>query len=325
MSNTQSMDPQFTDSGNLEGLFEIYHKVKISLNLIIFFIFATITLNANAEVKLPNNKKYPPYPEVWGYDLSEYPAVTGLAGIGSIYRMDDGDIWFIILASYKEIPDPMHKPYEEYKDESYILFKFFNGEKITLTRQEAKELEEKIADKEIKTDPFKQIVNFSDGSKLEEKMNYGGKRCSHMDFWLEFLLKTEKDGAEKRYSILASYPGNIVDIRADEAGCELPGLPFLYQKLHFLAYKLIDLGDDTFLAYSLGSNLIIRFDKNLNTKFIPMSPTVIQSNNYINRNFFVLDFDWLKKWGISNTSETMPFYQSLHDNLLEYLSEKYKQ
>ena len=86
---------------------------KIAAVLIImlyFFVLPVITTAEEIDIK----KKYPPYPDIWGYDLSDYPAVKeGHAAIMSYYT-PDGDIIFSFTAEYSEEP-PHSKENPEFK------------------------------------------------------------------------------------------------------------------------------------------------------------------------------------------------------------------
>jgi hypothetical protein len=73
----------------------IIKKVSYCFMLLLFY---TVSCIAQATIQ----KSLLPYSEVWGYDLSEFPAVKwGLAGVMA-YAMDDGDIWFAVDYSYKK-------------------------------------------------------------------------------------------------------------------------------------------------------------------------------------------------------------------------------
>lgn len=102
----------------------------------------------------------------------------------------------------------------------------------------------------------------------------------------------------------------------------MPGAEFFYQKLYRLR-NIIPLKDDTFIAFSRNSNLIIRFNKNLETQFKPVAPVQIQGD-YIMRNFFVIDYALIENLKKEYPGSPMPFYQYVHDGLLNHLHEKYR-
>ena len=87
----------------------------------------------NFSVMAAAPKTYPPYPDVWGYDLSTLPAMKyGSAGMRA-YLMDDGDVWFLITESYKIRPSM--EDIEEHSNYKYLLIKFFKNEKKTYLKK----------------------------------------------------------------------------------------------------------------------------------------------------------------------------------------------
>jgi hypothetical protein len=101
------------------------------------------------------------------------------------------------------------------------------------------------------------------------------------------------------------------------------GAPFYYERLILLS-DLIDLGDNTFIAYTDGGNLILRFDQNLNTKFKSINPVAAANDNIINRDFFVIDYSMIQQMREKYAAANLPFNQTMHDQLLLYLEDKYK-
>ena len=99
------------------------------------------------------------------------------------------------------------------------------------------------------------------------------------------------------------------------------GSPFYYQKLHLLN-EIIALKDDTFIVFENEGNLILRFDKDLKTKFKPITPVRIR-DNYIMRNFFVIDYSLIENLEKKYQAQSDSFYQNIHDDLLSYFHKKY--
>jgi hypothetical protein len=293
----------------------LYNKSTYKKNLIRLFAFLFTFFICSLAIAEKNAKAYPPYPDVWGYDISEYPAVKWGQSGKQAYRMEDGDIWFIIDYSYK-IKDPLKFPYEYY-DEEYILLKFFSGEQRKINAKERTELFALTKGKDV----YSEIVSFSDGSTLQWKSGLAPRLCSTLDFVRGYFLKTDLAKNEIKYSILAARPQ--VDMISDQATCEEQAGHFLYQKIYPL-YNLIDLGDDTFLAYTGGSNLILRFDRNINTQFKPVTPTIVRSYDFIRRNFFVVEYQLIEEIASKTIKRNVPYYQTIHDELLLYLQKKYK-
>lgn len=162
-------------------------------------LFYTVSCIAQATIQ----KSLLPYSEVWGYDLSEFPAVKwGLAGVMA-YAMDDGDIWFAVDYSYKKT-NPMGF-FSPTTDDQYVLIKVFKGEQTILNAQEREKLFEITEGKKIYSGyPHQKDIMFSDGSKLSVYHGSMTKRCFVPDFMLDYIVKTDAQGKEKNYSILAA-------------------------------------------------------------------------------------------------------------------------
>lgn len=295
-------------------LFNKFIKKSLSYFSIIFLLFI---FSCSPQPK--TNKIYPSYPDVWGYDLSEFPAMKwGLAGVEA-YAMDDGDFWFLIDYSYENI-NPMDSM-APMKNEQYMLIKFFRGEKIKLNAQERNKLFKVTEGKKVSISLLSQKIKFKDGSELEVHDGLCPKLCFVPDFFLDYLIQTDAQGKTKKYSILAASPQ--VKVYLDEGLCEENAAPFLYQKLHTL-HHLIPLKDDTFIAFDSGRSVILRFDKELKTNFTPVTPTVIHYGDYIKRNFFVMDYSLIESLDKKFSDEEVPLYQSIHDALLQHFHKLYK-
>ena len=295
-------------------LFNKFIKKRLSYFSFIFFLFI-FSCSPQSQI----SKIYPPYPDVWGSDLPEFPAMkSGLARIEA-YAMDDGDFWFLVDFSYETT-----KPLEfggSIVNKQYMLIKFFKGEKLKLNIQERNKLFKVTEGKEVPISLFAPPIKFKDGSSLEAHDGLCPKLCFTPDFYVDYLIKTDTQGETKKYSILVASPQ--VDVYPDKGLCEVKGAPFLYQKLHTLHY-LIPLKDDTFIAFDSGKSVILRFDKELKTQFKPVTPTVIHYGNYINRNFFVIDYSLIENLEEKFSDEEVPLYQSIHDALLQHFHKLYK-
>jgi len=262
----------------------------------------------------------PPYPEVWGYDLSHFPAMKYGAALVSAYSMDDGDIWFLISYSYKIKPS-MHFV-EELVDKEYRVIKFFKKEELILSQKELTNFYktiEKHAGEPLNS--YDVQHTFSDKSKLKFDYIPGHPKRFSPDFYQRFFVKTDPDGSQNRYSILAAYPQ--VEICLDGGFGEFESLPFLYQKLHLLG-NAIYLKDDTFIVFENGSNLILRFNKDFQTKFQPITPIRIQGD-YIPRNFFVINYSLIEELEKKYSQKSASLYQNIHDDLLCRFYQEYSE
>lgn len=268
---------------------------------------------ANATEESTAEKKFPPYPDVWGYDLSDIPAIQNGTGWVDAYQMPDGDVWFIIDHSF-EYDKPMQQPFCDKKNQKYVLLKFFTGEKTILDRKQKFEIREMSTQKRrMVYDP----INFSDGSTLKHKSEYADY-CNTPYFTHEYFIKTDNKGNTEKFTFLVATPQiNVVESRAC---CNFKRSPYFYSKLKIMD-TLIELGDDTFLLYNVNSNVIIRLDKNLNTKFAPVNPTVIHEK-IASWNFFIIKYADIAAIEKMVIDENIPYYQVVHDRLLLSLKER---
>ena len=286
----------------------------------VFFLSMLCGVLVNLSVMAGTPKTYPPYPNIWGYDLSILPAMKyGSAGMRA-YLMYDGDIWFLITKSYDITPS--FEDIEKRSNYKYILLKFFKNEKIELSQKKYDQIIN-IIDKQKSR--LKSIydteINFSDGSKLQFVPNYTAAKCFFPDFYNQFLLKTDPKGDQRKISILGAHPS--VKMIKDGRPSDRAPAPFFYQKLYLLS-NIVPLKDDTFLLFEEDGSLILRLNKNLETKFKPITPVRIQ-DNYIMRNFFVIDYSVIEALEKEYPGNSIPFYQNIHDGLLSYFHKKYNQ
>ena len=282
----------------------------------LFSLLFALLINLSVMAATP--KAYPPYPDIWGYDLSNFPAIKWQSASVEGYPMDNGDIWFLITYSYDT------KFLADFSDDEsnfkYMLIKFFKGEQIELSEKGRENFFKIINKQKLFSKPsYNQEFIFSDNSKLKFSPNHSSSKCFSPDFYDQYFLKTDSKGQEKRFSILEA--ASQVTILFDGGLGERCGAPFYYQKLRTLSV-IIPLKDDTFIVFDNGSNLILRFNKNFETKFKPVTSVKIQGN-YIMRNFFVIDYSVIENLEKEYPGNCIPFYQNIHDGLLSYFHKKY--
>ena len=284
-----------------------------ALSLFLGLIFSWLTY----AIELPTQKIFPPYPSVWGYDISDFPAIRDGDGGSNAYRMADGDIWFLITY-YHQYKEPMQGIIGRYTDEKFILLKFFKGERVELNLKQRNEFLERAAQWELPQ--LDSIVSFSDGVTLRVNFFPSGRLCRVPMFLRSYCIAKDSAHTEKQYSMLWVSPH--VEIFSDNSYCEVQGAPFFYQRLNPFDL-LIDLGDDSFIAYSNGSPLMLRFDKNLHTPFKAVHPVTATNSNILSRNFFVIDYSLVEKIRDEYLRKEVPFNQTVHDELLLYLKKRY--
>lgn len=265
-------------------------------------------------------KKYPPYPEVWGYDLSEYQAVRDNDTLIDVYKMGNGDIWFKFRSEVKRklLKNGMTKIVEA----KYTLLKFFAQERIELSEQAIEKLiaanqgiEIGHVWKEYKT------VTFNDGTSFLKEEKFGGRLCKFDNVRQIFLIKQDKGGKEiGKFSILAARP-KIEEIEdSSSPDCEVTALKSpIYKQLYFLNGRFIKLEDDTFILFKDTLNLIVRFDKNLNTQFKPQVNYKTRNGKQLTTNLFVIPYSVIEAFEDQAFDEhSSSIAQSLQDKLIDY-------
>lgn len=277
-----------------------YIKPLIS---IFFFAFSLISFSLEA------SEHYgPSYPDIWGYDLSDTPAFkSGQAGIEA-YAMDDGDIWFLINSALTT-------------KKTYLLIKFFKGEKLEFSEKNKNKIFDFI-DKQHAFLPSldNQGITFSNGSNLSLHYRSTPKACYIPTFDYGWLLKISNNNIQDTYIILS--PLSQVEMHPDQALCEAKGAPFFYEKLSMVT-NIIPLKDETFIAFSNQSGLILRFNKDLKSEFKPASFLKISDKNYIPFNFYVINYSVVDQLKNQFSQLPVPLYQSIHDALLLHLHNAY--
>lgn len=254
---------------------------------VILFLIAFVTSSFAEE-----QKKYPPYPDVWGYEFQ----TDGTSSSFDVAKMENGD--FMIAYTKKR------EGKEKYK-EAWVLF--FDGKNEDFKAGEYDKFLRKIVKekREIKLPPITNVT-FSDGSILEVN-SMGGSRCA--DPFDMFLRKKNKDGkviSEKMLLYFFNKPVKKEINQMCERNWQYKG-EYYFEKVGNLWVKFVSLEDDTFLMLTSSpeSVVIIRFDKDFNTK-----------SDLMNRKIFLID---RKSFNEIRNKLTEKNDQTVNDALSNYL------
>jgi hypothetical protein len=218
---------------------------KGSIVVLLLLIF-TVSL-ASAE-----EKKYPPYPDVWDWQIPNADRVTGLVRVRAVYAMDNGDV---MVAYENDSRDKVIK---------YVTF----FEKIVVNNPKA-------VYKENYTGDAKSRIPFRNGfflSKIGGGMRSGG--CYNaLGFHIAIYDKTEtKNLDDKRLLYVFDRPKYY---ETHHPHC-MDG-PSFYYRVDAVSAEFLPLKDGTFLLVA-DDGYIIRFDENFQTK-----------SKLINNKFFWMD------------------------------------
>lgn len=238
--------------------------------IVIFLLVLLCSVSfSNAE-----EKKYPPYPDVWGIELPVSESVT-YAGI-DVIKMPDGDFMVTYISNWKELKSRKVKGFDPNKDiirkhSGFLTFglrevKFTpDGEYYSFMEKARKE------GREIKSYPTYPIV-FSDGSTMELIDPIGSSKWSNPIDW--YLERKDKDGKvlfQKKLLYIYDKPLRAKMLMS-ERNFNYKG-EYYQERVNWpMEMKYIPLEDDTFLLVGFIEHkkpktvVIIRFNKDLNTK-----------------------------------------------------------
>lgn len=268
----------------------------VSLSFLVLFAG-----NVGADATAPTSpaKKYPPYPEVWGYEFP-YPNQDRYY-LFSLARMDNGDIY--VTYGKKEAERNILNPIE------VEGIGFFSGEKRGFTASQYNVFWDAHRKKEIGTGlPVLSRIVFKDGSSIQRAGSGGGGNC--YDPFIHALAAYDKNGqrlARKGLVYLLSVPRKVAySPRCPDAEGEVIERA---QQANYLS--LVELKDDTFLVYEQGGNFILRLDKVLNTKYS------------LNDRLFLIDWDVVDRMRQETLREAQGDIriaaQKLNDAVYDYL------
>ena len=205
-------------------------------------------------------KRYPPYPEVWGYELA-YPAPGSRHASPRAYTMPDGEIRFIFATTLryeKGVPRAVE----------YAALDYFKGTLVPITRAEWDRFGREFSAHRVEfAEPTRMRVQFGDGSSVRLVEGMPWNLCGGVlfDTWLVAL---DPKGAERRsVHILYLRPDEVVK-RVNPACGKWGGEEeFRYRVETVVPAALIPLADDSFVIWESQGNVILRLDRNLNTRF----------------------------------------------------------
>ena len=155
-------------------------------------------------------KRYPPYPDVWGYELA-YPAPGSRHASPRAYTMPDGEIRFIFATTLryeKGVPRAVE----------YAALDYFKGTLVPITRAEWDRFGREFSAHRVEfAEPTRMRVQFGDGSSVRLVEGMPWNLCGGVlfDTWLVAL---DPKGAERRsVHILYLRPDEVVK-RVDALG-----------------------------------------------------------------------------------------------------------
>lgn len=220
--------------------------------------FAVTSVGCAAQAETA--KKYPPYPDVWGYELP-YPEEHHRDARLGVYRMENGDV-FVSYVKHRVTSLRKDGTCCDFKS-SYAGFYFFSREKHNMTTREFNAFGQQHRANRVGFRDYEKII-LKDGDSISR----GGtthSRC-YVSFPYYLVKKDSRGEVIARKSLL--YLRDTPRERPINPYCEgAGGLSRIHERVDSGVFNLVPLADNTFLVFEPYGNLIIRLDDNLNTKF----------------------------------------------------------
>ena len=216
-------------------------------------------------------KKYPPYPDVWGYELP-WPAKRDRYSHLHGYNVQNGDV---IFSYAKEVIKSNRKDGTccdvTFKFGSLAFFSQMQGDLST-------DEYNIFSDKYQNPQPLSRIP-LPDKGGIEFKGDCVGGCCSNFN---QYIVKKDRFGKilwKKHLICLLDEPLEMPLKKRCADAAVLPNDTYTARVLQLVSH-LIPLDDGTILAYDLEGNVIIRFDSEFNSR-----------SELLNRKVFLVDHD----------------------------------
>ncbi|CAI4029615.1 hypothetical protein DNFV4_00033 [Nitrospira tepida] len=253
-------------------------------------------------------KKYPPYPEVWGYELPWPEKNSRHSGI-MIFKKDDGDYVAMYIERIRKQRRKNGSCCDlkyEHAGQSFFSGKKWDGKEVgDFTEQHR---EDRVPQEFGKPHPW----ILTDGSEVQEATK-GASRClNYLDWYLRLLDPDKKVIVEKHLIYLLERPIKEPVCYPSERNENLIGKQkAVTMRVQGVYPYIIPLEDGTFLLYDQYGNIIMRFDRKFNTK-----------SELLNRKVFVVDRQALETFVLERVKQRNQDYndQTLNDAVYEYVT-----
>lgn len=175
--------------------------------------------------------------------------------------MDNGDV-FITYVNKRDRPPGSDGTCCDFKEE-YGALAFFSVQKNSMSERDLNAFAQDNRSRRIDFGRHDKLT-FSDGSTVE-RAGETHPRC-YVSFPYHIIKKSENRRTVARKSLL--YLRAEPRRQSVNPYCEgARGLDHVSKRVDSVVFNFVGLEDDTFVVYEYRGNLLIRFDKNLDTKF----------------------------------------------------------
>lgn len=215
-------------------------------------------------------QSYPPYPEVWGYDIID-DANTASANVTPM-SLSNGDYIFLYHRLRLKVD----------KDVQGAIFHFFEGTKREF--KTSNELNKYLDSKGGVIPPeVTEYIKLKDKKIIDVAINnkaYLKYNNNHNKLHYSYIRRIDNfRDANTDYKLSAI--GITVFCESDNKCKNLA---------YFLAPSFIGLKDDTFIAFDDDYHLFIRFDKDFKTKFKSQHRIKLDQERELKSNFYVMPY-----------------------------------
>ncbi|MGH7771542.1 MAG: hypothetical protein ACREQA_04840, partial [Candidatus Binatia bacterium] len=262
-----------------------------------FVAFLTLLCGLSFSYAGEPEKHYPPYPEVWGYEL-QMPGKDDSRSALEFTKLEDGDYAFTYVKSRITRQTREGTTYLT----QYALTHFFSQEQKYIT---GNELEQFWEDHKRAWDLYNRPkARFHDGS-------WAGAFNPTIDACSGYLkgfsiAKVDTHGKVVRTVVpLVLYAAPREDVaRYPCEGNEDYDKDYFMRQVSVPEWHVLPLEDDTFLIYSYDENLILRLDKDFNSK-----------SDLLGRRVFIIDTDAYQEVALRSAGDD----QGINDALTDYV------
>ena len=322
----------------------MYCRVNSNLQKFMIRILIIMALLSIKLVHADELTQYPPYPDVWGYDLSNY--VTSIDKDRNVhikgYKIESGDYWFNFISNtainikldktlkskYSMLEffgQRVHKNYQELDHTSvnsnFIYFKENGSDRVNKYA---------LRDNWISNYDHRKIT-FSNGESLEFDSSIR-RGCWDTGIRNISFLKTDKNGNKiGRYAIIIANSHATSeewdDRHHDLNDCGVDSDKEVLAQLHPIAGGMILLKDDTFLLYGSTSrnadSIIVRFKQDLTTPYSPDVNYKMYNGKTLTKKIFVIPYQIIASLAAQAHRANQPVAQALQNRLIDFLADDY--
>lgn len=294
--------------------------------IVVLFLLVFVISFASAE-----EKKYPPYPDVWDREYMAQSKAEAYGEIPNLLKLSNGDVLYLF---YERVPIKDRK--DDYDLISHQAT-FFGGQTVINAKSNLRILRGQQTELELSDGTMVSVIKekgnslsgrlkLSNGLEVVSVGSYSAHgKCDHgpIDYYFYAHDKEKGEyGTDKVIFILLDKPKQrmwdqprpLPESNVEVDPCTEEGPPGYTTRVEAVwGGKMLPLDDGTFLL-PMGNGLIVRFDANFRTKSL-----------LINRRFFVFDLNDSnlfidkingKKYNLEKTG-----YQPIYDDLYKYLDD----